>query len=122
MDAGPHLKLGTKARFTICLDQHDVMATDIIAACVETYEVGPAAAAPGPTATTSISPAANNSSIDFAELASLAWRVQNSQRNSTDASRAWTAPCANYNGVKDPYRHNLTSQRLFLAAVNADMV
>ena len=45
--------------------------------------------------------------------APLAEKVKNLQKNSKAASRAWTAHCDNYNGVRDPYKHDLASLRLF---------
>ena len=49
-----------------------------------------------------------------ADFVFLAEQVKSLQKNSKVASRAWTAHCDNYNGIKDSYRHDLASLRLFL--------
>ena len=46
------MKVGARVRFKIYEDSGGVMASDIAADCDGTYEMGPAAAATGPTAIT----------------------------------------------------------------------
>ena len=100
-------------------DQVNFESKNIIATsttpCDVTCVAEIAAAAMGPTATTSFFPVANNSSTEFADLAHLAWRVKNLQRDLKFASPAWMAHCSNYNGVKDPYRHDPASLKLYVA-------
>ena len=52
VDAGPILKVGARVRFKISEDRDGVLASDIAADCDGTYEMGPAAAATGPTVIT----------------------------------------------------------------------
>ena len=73
-------------------DQVNFESKNIIAtsttACDVTYVAEPAAAAMGPTAITYFFPVANNSNTEFADLAHLAWRIKNLQRDSKFASLA----------------------------------
>ena len=113
VEAGPVLKVGAKVRFKIHLDPGDVLASDIIAACDEAYEVGLAAAATGPTATTWV-PAAPDEVKNFQRLASLAEKFKSLQRDYPDVRERWAEHCGtNHNVVKDPYRHTEASLRFF---------
>ena len=53
--------------------------------------------------------------VEFASNAILAVHVKRFQKEPRSFALLWTAHCGNYNGVKDPYRHDLASLKLFLA-------
>ena len=74
-----------------------------------------AASATGPTATTLGCAIAEDSCIESADIASFAAKVKHLQRESSDVRNRWTEHCGtNFNGVKDPYRHDKASLRFFL--------